>query len=534
MSINPGGINSIFMNDTAEAKLQYVELGAELLQSIYPRNISRQTATGLMTSVQDLETQLALTIGQAIVDFGNQWADSGIPSPKMTLDALSDLAPELNISYVVKAMAPAGFNHERIVVNFPTFFPNISRIVSNTSSEVMQAFLIWKAATAMAPYVISNVTDRYNALEYQVPAWDPSYNGSRWQQCVEHADSGVYWMLSNVNPAGLGWITSRFFVDRAYSRHARRFTDQILTAIQQEFITRLHDKKWVSDHVKAGAEQKVKKILRKIGYPDISPNVTNPIAIQAYYSDVNITGSHFWNSLSLARSSIRHNWAQLARPTDRNLWQGTAATANAYYNPPTNEIVVYAGIQQFPVYQDDFPAYLSYGGMGSICGHELTHGFDTQGRLYDGDGNLTNWWDTPSIEAFDNRTNCFVDQYSNFTTPGPNGTALRVNGFFTLAENIADSGGVQISYGAWQKVQAAQTTPDLGLPGLEHFSNEQLFFIQWAQTWCAVEPPAAMADQINTDVHSPGFARIRGPLANSRGFREAFNCPVKEPTCELW
>ncbi len=172
--------------------------------------------------------------------------------------------------------------------------------------------------------------------------------------------------------------------------------------------------------------------------------------------------------------------------------------------------------------------------MGSLCGHELTHGFDTGGRLYDATGNFTNWWDNRTIEAFDNRTSCFVDQYSKFSIAGPNNTKFNVDGYQTLGENIADSGGVAVSYGAWQKVQAAQVVPDLGLPGLKHFSNEQLFFIQWAQTWCSVEPPGGSPDQLLSDVHAPGFARILGPLANSRGFREAFNCPVKEPTCELW
>ncbi len=258
-----------------------------------------------MTSVRDLENQLLSTFGNAVFDFGNQWSDFGIPSPRMSLEALAGVAPELNISYAIKTLAPKGFSHDQIIVHYPAFYANMSRVISNTSSEVMQAFFIWKAATTMSPYIVSNVTDRYNALEYADTPLSPSYRNPRWQQCVDYTDNGVYWMSVNPVPAGLSWIVSRFFAERAYSRHARAFTDKILTTIQREFIERLHRKTWVSEQVKNGAEAKANKILHKIGYPDISPNVTDPLAVKEYYAGINITDSHFWNTLPLAQ--IRHS-----------------------------------------------------------------------------------------------------------------------------------------------------------------------------------------------------------------------------------
>ncbi|KAH8881296.1 endothelin-converting enzyme 1 [Thozetella sp. PMI_491] len=532
--LSPGGGNSVSPTFTPASIQQYLDIGSEILSAIYPRNISRDASKTLMAGVFGLEQKLLLAFGQAIFSPTSQGADGTIPAPAMSLDDLARFAPELNISSALRALAPPGARYDKIIVNYPDFYPNMSSILSNTSTEIIQAFFIWKGVVTMTPFIITNLTDRFNAFEYQDTPLDPNYPNVQWKQCLDHTETGVYWLGQDPVPNGLSWTVVRFFIERAYSHHARAFTDQILVNIQNEFISRLGQKKWVSDQVKKLSEEKIRKILRKVGYPDISPNVTDPLVLQKYYAGVNITDSYFWNSLSIAKSAVAHTWSSLGKPVDRNIWQGAVSSANAYYYAPTNEIAVYAGIQQFPVYQDDFPAYLSYGGMGSLCGHELTHGFDTTGRLFDGSGNLTNWWDNATIAAFENRTACFIDQYNNFTAVGPNNTFLNVNGWGTLAENIADSGGVQVSYGAWQKVQAAQTVPDLGLPGLQHFSNEQLFFIQWAQTWCTNEPPGALADRIAGDVHAPGFARILGPLANSRGFREAFNCPVKEPTCELW
>ncbi len=301
-----------------------------------------------MSNVSDLESQLVVTFLQALLDPSGQ-IDLNPPATVMSLTDLIKAAPEFNISYALKTLAPTGSNYDKIVVNFPAFYPNMSTVLSKTSSEVIQAFFIWKAASTMAPYVVSNVTNQYVEYMYQGTALDPALMTPRWKQCIDHTDTGVLWLDGSPTPTGLSWILGRFFIEKAYSRHAREFTYKILTTIQQEFISRLHGKKWVSDQVKRASEDKVDKILRKVGYPDISPNITDPLAIKAYYADVNITDSHFWNALSIAKSAVAHKWAQLSRPMDKNIWQGSVSTCNAYYNAPTNEIAVFAGIQQFPL-----------------------------------------------------------------------------------------------------------------------------------------------------------------------------------------
>lgn len=205
---------------------------------------------------------------------------------------------------------------------------------------------------------------------------------------------------------------------------------------------------------------------------------------------------------------------------------------NADYNPPGNEIVFPAGIMQFPVFDVDVPQYLSYGAFASVAGHELSHAFDSTGRHYDENGNYTDWWTDATIKAFQQRADCFVNQYHNFTVEGPDGKKLHVNGRLTLGENIADAGGVTAAFSAWKR--RAAETPNKDLPGLDFFTHEQLFFVNYANWWCGKTKKASAVQSIYTDPHSPKWARVLGTMANSRDFKESFKCKAKEPICELW
>lgn len=187
---------------------------------------------------------------------------------------------------------------------------------------------------------------------------------------------------------------------------------------------------------------------------------------------------------------------------------------------------------QFPVFDVNVPQYLSYGAFGSVSGHELSHAFDSTGRHYDQTGNFTDWWTEKTVENFKERAQCFVDQYANFTVPGSDDKPLHVNGRLTLGENIADAGGVSAAFAAWK--ERAAETPNQNLPGLEFFSQSQLFFINYANWWCGKTRKEAAIQRIYTDPHAPKFARILGTMANSRDFKESFHCEKKEPVCELW
>lgn len=206
------------------------------------------------------------------------------------------------------------------------------------------------------------------------------------------------------------------------------------------------------------------------------------------------------------------------------------------YSPSGNEIVFPAAIMQFPVFAAGVPQYLSYGAFGSVAGHELSHAFDVSGRHFDQNGNYTDWWTNKTVEEFEPRAQCFVSEYSNFTFEGPTpGQLIHVNGKLTQGENIADAGGISASFAAW-KTRSAKSPieANLDLPGLDFFTHEQLFFVNYANWWCGKTTKQAALQRVFVDPHAPEWARVLGAIKNSRDFKEAFDCPVKEPTCELW
>lgn len=187
---------------------------------------------------------------------------------------------------------------------------------------------------------------------------------------------------------------------------------------------------------------------------------------------------------------------------------------------------------QLPVFSDKLPEYVSYGAFGAVAGHELTHGFDNNGAHYDENGKYADWWDNTTVTNFNKKAKCFIDQFSKYTIPGLDGKPLPVNGKLTQGENIADSGGISASYAAWERRDKVK--PNEQLQGLEEFTKEQMFFVSYGSWWCGKTREAALVNQVLTDPHSPNDVRILGTLANTRPFKEAFNCKVKEPTCELW
>jgi endothelin-converting enzyme len=332
---------------------------------------------------------------------------------------------------------------------------------------------------------------------------------------------------------GLGWILSRFFVEKAFSEKAKIFGDTIITDIKTEFTKKLKAAKWMDNDTTKKAVEKVHNIVQKIGYPTKSPDIMDPAKLEHYYETVNVSSEAFFsNALAMRRFAQQDEWSALGKPVDRDQWGMTVPTVNAYYNPPGNEIVFPAGIMQFPVFDVNVPAYMSYGAFGSVAGHELSHAFDSTGRHYDQNGNYTNWWSKSTIEAFKQRTDCFVSQYSNFTVPGSDDKPLHVNGRLTLGENIADAGGLSASFQAWKR--RAHEKPNKDLPGLEHFTQDQLFFVSYSNWWCGKTRKDTAINRIYTDPHAPKWARILGTMANSREFRESFKCKPKAPTCQLW
>ncbi|KAI0181405.1 endothelin-converting enzyme 1 [Hypoxylon sp. FL1284] len=503
-------------NDTIAT---YQAMLGEVFSALLPTNSSRASAKQLAQSVVDLETKIA-----AVTPPPEDQSDVTKYYNIIKVTDAAKIGPAIGLDSVVKSLVPEDYTADSMLLAFPEFLGNVSEIVSQAPKAAVQSYLIWQLVNVYSSYVEGPEVEAIDRFSNTLSGKDPGTKAERWKTCVSYVDST------------LGWILSRFYIEAAFSDDAKKYGDQIIMDIKHQFITKLNDLSWMDDSVKKLAVNKVNNIDQKIGFPTASPNITNPDALQAYYSGLTISDSFFNNTLASNAREVNRTWSALGKPVDHGEWGMQADIVNAYYNPVGNEIVFPAGIMQFPVFDLDLPGYVSYGAFASVAGHELSHAFDNSGRHYDEHGNYTDWWTNSTVAEFDQRAGCFVDQYNAFTVPaagGGNAAPLHVNGRLTLGENIADAGGVSAAFAAWRD-RVASAGPDQSLPGLDFFTHDQLFFVFYANWWCGKTRPEQAVQYVYTDPHSPAFARVLGTTANSRAFRDSFNCPVKEPTCELW
>ena len=416
----------------------------------------------------------------------------------MTLVDIQFLLPQISIYLIMEKQTPEDYTPQKLIVGSLTYLKGLSDAIKETDHQTMIVYLVWKLVQTFAYRVESPSMEPLKRFNNVLQGKDPGASEERWRFCVRNANSG------------LGWILSKFFIEKAFSKEAKQFGDLIVSDIKEEFISKLDSAEWMSPSVRKLGVEKVHNIVQKIGYPTKSPNVRNSTALRQYYNPVDIHPSTFFeNWLSISRFSNRKMWSSLGKPVDRDEWGMTASTVNAYYNPAGNEIVFPAGIMQAPVFYDPtIPQYLSYGAFGSVSGHELSHAFDSSGRHYDETGNYTEWWDKDTIRSFKKKAQCFVEQYHDFTVPDPNhdGEVLHVNGRLTLGENIADAGGLSAAFQAWKKHDTED--PDELLPGLEKFSKEQIFFISYSNWWCSKIRKEAAVNRVYRDPHAPEWARI--------------------------
>jgi putative endopeptidase len=282
--------------------------------------------------------------------------------------------------------------------------------------------------------------------------------------------------------------------------------------IRAELRNRLGTLSWMSEETKTKAYAKLDSIISKIGYPDKWRDYTKLEARP---------GPFVSNVLRSAAFETRRDLTKIGRPTDRSEWGMTAPTVNAYYNPPTNEITFPAGIMQPPFFDPQADDAVNYGGMGAVIGHEITHGFDDQGRQFDAFGNLSGWWTEADTKEFNRRAEVVEKQFDRYVAID----SLHVNGKLTLGENIADLGGLLIAYGAYRRSLEGKPEP----ASLDGLTGPQRFFLAWAQIWRAKTRPEFTRLLVNVDPHAPPEFRTIGPLSNMPAFAEAFGCRPGDP-----
>jgi putative endopeptidase len=322
----------------------------------------------------------------------------------------------------------------------------------------------------------------------------------RWKRCLQATD------------AALGEALGQAYVEKTFGPEAKRRALEMVHNLEAALQDRLGRLAWMSDSTRRQALAKLAAFEDKIGYPDRWRD----------YSalDVDARSPYVVNVMRAAEFERARNLRKIGKPVDRGEWGMSPPTVNAYYNPLKNEIVFPAGILQPPFFDPKADDAVNYGGMGAVIGHEMTHGFDDQGRQFDARGNLRDWWTAADAEQYKARATRVSNQFDQYVSVD----TLRLNGKLTLGENIADLGGLTIAYAALQKALEGKPRPTI-----DGFTPEQRFFLAWAQIWRSNTRPEYARMLLTVDPHSPGKWRVNGPLSNMPEFAKAFGCKATDP-----
>lgn len=416
---------------------------------------------------------------------------------KMSVSQLEKLSPNIGWSGMLGKM---GIHTDSVDVQQPKYYAALSSLLASKPIGV------WKEKVKF-DYISANAGLLSKAFRDERFAFGRLFSGARtqperWKKMVSMTDNGLKDLLGQV------------FVEKYFPPEAKKRMDELVNNLQAAFKARIARLDWMSDTTKQKAQEKLQAFLKKIGYPTKWKN----------YDDVEITRGDFYkNMLSIARHNYKEQIGKIGKDVDRTEWDMTPPTVNAYYNPTFNEIVFPAGILQFPFFEMNADDAINYGAIGLVIGHEMTHGFDDQGRQYDAQGNLSDWWTAADGEKFKAKAQGVVNQYNSFTMLD----SLHVNGALTLGENLADIGGLAIAWDAYKLTDEGKKNS----PSIDGFTPDQRFFLGFAQAWRIVKRPENVRTGITTDPHSPEEYRVLGPLSNFDPFYTTWHVTDKN---KMW
>jgi putative endopeptidase len=420
---------------------------------------------------------------------------------KMDRKQLQALTPDFDWNTYLKT---AGIDQVTTFnVTEPKFYQELERQIQSNSLDDLKTYLRWHIASANAPY-LSSKFDFYSHTLRGVEQIAP-----RWKRCVRLTDGQ------------LGEALGQEFVNRAFSQETKQSTLKLTKLIEQAMEDDIKQLTWMGPETKKQALEKLHAVVNKIGYPDKWRD----------YSSVDIKRDDFVGNVHRATVfESKRELAKIGKPLDRGEWGMTPPTVNAYYNPQMNDINFPAGVLQPPLYDPKMDDAPNYGNTGGTIGHELTHGFDDQGRQFDAKGNLRDWWTKEDGAQFEQRAQCIVDQYAQYTIVDD----IKINSKLTEGEDVADLGGLILAYIAW-KVD----TQGKQLENRDGFTPDQRFFIGYAQWACENERPENLRANAITNEHSPGKYRVNGLMVNIPEFERAFSCKAGQPMvsenrCRVW
>ncbi len=409
---------------------------------------------------------------------------------KFSIEGLTAKTPNLNWATILPELGYK-VKQDSVNVSNPKFMMFIDSLLNKVSLDDWKTYLKWGVLKDAAPFLSSAFVDA--SFAYNQSLSGQKEQTPRWQR------------MSGLIDRQLGDLLGQLYVDRYFNQAAKARMQELVNNLQSTFNSRIKKLDWMSEVTRQRALGKLNAFVKKIGFPDKWKN----------YDGLVIKRDDFYGNLQrCSQWQYNDNVSRLGKPVDKTEWGMTPATVNAYYSPLKNEIVFPAGILHFPFFDFGADDAINYGGIGAVIGHEMTHGFDDQGRQFDADGNLQDWWIKTDADEFKKRADEVVQQYNGYTVLD----TLHVNGKLTLGENLADLGGLNIAYEAFKNTKQGQSGDKI-----DDFTPDQRFFLSWVQVWRMKALPEAAAQQIVTDPHSPGMHRGNGPLTNMDAFYKAFD-----------
>jgi putative endopeptidase len=428
---------------------------------------------------------------------------------KMTRDEAVALGPDFYLNqYFTEVGAP---NFSQINVVNPDFFKQVNGVIDSESLDSLKIYVSWHVLNAAAPWLSQPFVE--DNFKFQQALTGQKEIQARWKRCTNLVDRE------------LGEALGERYVDLTFGAEGKQRMLKMVDALEQSLGEDIHDLSWMSDETKKQAKVKLDAIRNKIGYPDKYRD----------YSSIVIKSDDLMGNIDRANMfESKREIAKIDKPLDRKEWGMTPPTVNAYYSGSYNEIVFPAGILQPPFFDKSMDDAVNFGGIGVVIGHELTHGFDDQGRKYDPQGNLRDWWTAEDGKEFEKRASCVADEYSSFVAVDD----LHINGRLTLGENTADNGGARVALAALERLIAEDKTGKES-EKIDGYTPEQRFFLGFARVWCEKRRPETARTRVVTDPHSPGKYRIDGVVQNMPEFQKAWGCKAGQPmvsenACHVW
>jgi len=509
--IDQGGITmpdrDYYLKDddkTKEVRKSFVEYMNEVFTLAASQSSEKSSSSQATDEVLRIETALA----KAEMDRTAR-RDPKTRDHKMSREDAVALGPDFHLDRYFQDVNAPSFSS--LNVSNPEFFKQVNAVLDGESLEALKTYVRWHLLNSAAPWLSQPFVDAN--FKYQQALTGQKEIQARWKRCV------------NLTDRELGEALGQKYVAVAFPPESKVRMLKMVDALEKSLAEDIQNLSWMSDETKKAAAIKLAAIRNKIGYPDQWRD----------YSSLAIKPGDLLGDFQRANEFERKRQiAKIEKPLDRKEFGMTPPTVNAFYSSNYNEIVFPAGILQPPFFDPAMDDAVNFGGIGLVIGHELTHGFDDEGRKFDPQGNFTDWWTKQDGQEFEKRAGCIADEYSNFVSVDD----LKLNGRLTLGENTADNGGARIALMALEHMIADDKTGKAAQK-IDGYTPEQRFFLGFGRVWCELRRPEVARMAVRTDSHSPGKYRVDGVVENMPEFEKAWGCKAGQPmvaenACRVW